>query len=257
MKKDLLPNVVVYKKRFKSIEKTYDFFKTLNKDSDLIFDFKFNDNSYGWATETFMFSSLYKTFEDKENADVMTEIIKIRKETLDDYVNNNSDSDIWPLDLKEKYPFDKPTLRSDFSVIKTFHNPDVAISRHPFFHLDNIPNPSNDSDRNHIITTMIYLNDDYKFGEIKFYSKDHGFVYYKPEAGDVIVFPSFYPFYHNPNMPVGENRYAIRSSYDEVILNSLLPNNGIKFEKYIDPEEYALYKNGKTEVLYINGKDLQ
>jgi hypothetical protein len=256
MKKEILPNVVVYKKRFTSIEKTYEFFKTLNENSNLISDFKSNHPIYGWATESFMFSSLYKDFENKDDAGIMTEIIKIRKETLNDYVTNNCKSEIWPLDLEKKYPFDDPTINSGFAVTKTFHHPDFANVRHRFFHLDNIPNPSNEFDKNHIITTMIYLNDNYEFGEIKFYNKNYGFVYYKPEAGDVLVFPSFYPFYHNPNMPVGQNRYAIRSSYDEVVDNSLLLNNATKFENYIDKDEYYMYNSGKTEVLYINGKDL-
>jgi hypothetical protein len=256
MKKNLLPYVVVYKNRFKSIDKTYNFFKTIDDKCNLISDFKFNDNAYGWATETFMFSSLYKDFEGKENSEFMNEIIKVRKETLDDYVNDHIDSDIWPLDLKKQYPFEDKSLHSHFSVIKTLHNIKSVSVRHPFFHLDAIPSPVNEFDRNHIITTMIYLNDEYEFGEIKFYDKENGFVYYKPEAGDVIIFPSFYPFYHNPNMPIGQNRYAIRSSYDEFIANSLLPNNSIKFSDYIDEKSYDLYKNGETKVKYINGKDL-
>lgn len=256
MNQEILSHVVVYKNRFKDIDKTYSFFKSLNKNSDLIEDFKFNDNSYGWATETYMFSSLYKDFIDKDNSDFFTEIIKIRKDTMDDYVKKYCKSEIWPIDIEKLYPFKDPSLHSVFSVIKTFHNPGSTIVRHPFFHLDGIPEPKNEYDRNHIITTMIYLNDDYEFGEIKFYSKEEGFVYYKPEAGDVIVFPSFYPFYHNPNMPLGENRYAIRSSYDESIKNSLMINNQIKFEDYIDKMDYDLYKNNTTKVKYINGKDL-
>ena len=257
MKKEILPYVVVYKNQFEDVNKTLELFNTLNEDSNLISDFKFNDNAYGWATQTFMFSGLYKDFQGKENSDIMNEIIKIRKETLDDYVKDNYNSDIWPVDLKKIYPFNEPSLHSHFSVIKTLYNPASKSVRHPFFHLDAIPNPTNEEDRNHIITTMIYLNDDYEFGEIKFYNKDKGFVYYKPEAGDVIIFPSFYPFYHNPNMPIGKNRYAIRSSYDEFILNSLLPNNGVKFADYIDKKEYDLYKSGDTQVNYINGKDLK
>lgn len=254
---EISPYVVVYKNQFKDIDKTYSFFKSIDEKSDLIFDFKYNDNSYGWATETYMFSSLYKDFNKKVGADCLTEIIKIRKDTMDSYVKKYADSNIWPLDILNIYPFEDPTLHSSFSVIKTFHNPEVFITRHPFFHLDNIPNPEGDFQRNHIITTMIYINDDYDHGEIKFYSKEKGFVYYKPQAGDVVIFPSFYPFYHNPNMPLGQNRYAIRSSYDEVCSNELLKNNSVKFQDYVDKEEYSKYNNNNLSVNYIYGKEIQ
>ena len=254
--KEILPYIVVYKNRFSNIQSTYEFFQTLNKDSDIVYDFKRREGA-GWAQNTHMVTSLDKDIENKNGGNFISELIKIRKDVLDDYVSQYYNSKIWPLDLKDKYQNAEEHWYADFSIIKTFHNPSRSIVRHPEFHLDVIPSPKNQFDRNHIITTMIYINDEYGHGEIKFYDKDHGFLYYKPEAGDIITFPSFYPFYHNPVMPEGVDRYAIRSSFDSNIENSLLGNNQVKFEDYVDKNEYNLYLEQKIQVNYINGKDLK
>jgi predicted 2-oxoglutarate/Fe(II)-dependent dioxygenase YbiX len=48
------------------------------------------------------------------------------------------------------------------------------------------------------MSAVIYLNDDYEGGELRFPEQD---VMIKPEAGSVIVFPSVEPFYHQ-SMPL-------------------------------------------------------
>lgn len=49
-----------------------------------------------------------------------------------------------------------------------------------------------------LMSAVIYLNDDYEGGELRFPNQD---VMIKPEAGSVIVFPSVEPFYHQ-SMPL-------------------------------------------------------
>ena len=49
-----------------------------------------------------------------------------------------------------------------------------------------------------LMSAVIYLNDDYEGGELRFPEQD---VMIKPEAGSVIVFPSVEPFYHQ-SMPL-------------------------------------------------------
>lgn len=60
------------------------------------------------------------------------------------------------------------------------------------------------------ITTTFYLNDNYKNGEICFKINDE-YISYKPESGDVIVFPSGEPYMHAVRKAYGEDRYMIRS----------------------------------------------
>jgi len=60
-------------------------------------------------------------------------------------------------------------------------------------------------------STLIYLNDNYEGGEISFLDeKQSKVINYKPEKGDIIVFPSGAPYYHGV-FPVKTNeRYVLR-----------------------------------------------
>lgn len=65
-------------------------------------------------------------------------------------------------------------------------------------------------------TTLFYLNDDYKGGEIKFIELDENqeiiWDYtYKPKAGDVLVFSSMPPLYHGVNVIQTNEKYFIRT----------------------------------------------
>lgn len=67
------------------------------------------------------------------------------------------------------------------------------------------------------ITCTIYLNDDYEGGGLKFLRDDNGDVVdYKPEAGDIVVFPSGDPltgtshYYHAVDKISKNNKYFIR-----------------------------------------------
>lgn len=60
------------------------------------------------------------------------------------------------------------------------------------------------------ITTTFYLNDNYDSGEICFKINDD-YISYKPQAGDVIVFPSKDPYMHAVRKAYGNDRYMIRS----------------------------------------------
>lgn len=63
-----------------------------------------------------------------------------------------------------------------------------------------------------IITGTIYLNDDYEGGEISFLNEfDSTIVNYKPEKGDMIIFPSAKPFFHAAFPLKNKDKYLIRN----------------------------------------------
>ncbi len=66
-----------------------------------------------------------------------------------------------------------------------------------------------------MMTCNMYLNDNYSGGEIEFkiFSEDGDFkrITYKPEAGDVVIFPSKPPYWHGVRETTDGEKYFVRS----------------------------------------------
>ena len=68
------------------------------------------------------------------------------------------------------------------------------------------------------VTCTMYLNDDYEGGELSFIIKDDSGdtrFDYKPQAGDILVFPSTHPFYHGVKEMITGDRFFIRNFWLE------------------------------------------
>lgn len=64
----------------------------------------------------------------------------------------------------------------------------------------------------HLFTIITYLNDDYQDGEVSFYDESNFTInYYKPRKGDVIVFPSSYPYFHAVEPITNGQKFIIRT----------------------------------------------
>lgn len=61
-----------------------------------------------------------------------------------------------------------------------------------------------------LITCTMYINDDYEGGDIEFYI-DGDVVCHKPEAGDIVVFPSGEPYYHGVKTIKNGNKFFVRN----------------------------------------------
>ena len=59
-------------------------------------------------------------------------------------------------------------------------------------------------------SVLIYINDDYDGGEIEFKEQD---VKIKPEAGSVLIFPTFKPFFHQSYPIQNGNKYFVLSEF--------------------------------------------
>lgn len=91
------------------------------------------------------------------------------------------------------------------------NNPDLTMN----YHTDFIANDAESPGDKFGITAVIYPNDDYEGGEIAFkvVGPDDTIaktLFYKPKAGDIIVFPSGHPYYHGVRRISGSPKYIIR-----------------------------------------------
>jgi len=57
-----------------------------------------------------------------------------------------------------------------------------------------------------LLTWTVYLNDDFEAGETEFLYQQYR---YKPQKGDLIIFPSAYTHTHRGNPPIGGTKYII------------------------------------------------
>ena len=73
------------------------------------------------------------------------------------------------------------------------------------------------------ISAVIYLNDDYEGGEIEF--TRHGLVV-KPEAGDIIVFPSNFVYEHSSLEVISGTKYSVvvMTDYNDMH-HQIVPNH--------------------------------
>lgn len=83
------------------------------------------------------------------------------------------------------------------------------------FHAD-FPVAARESARlQQMVTFLVYLNDNYTGGEIEFrVLEDDGRVatfIYKPQAGDILVFPSDVPYYHGVHETTSGHKQFIRA----------------------------------------------
>jgi len=107
-------------------------------------------------------------------------------------------------------------VNNGISICKYFITPDhsdMAMS----YHTDYRGFDSSSPGKKFAITCTIYLNDDYEGGGLSFLEEETGDVIdYKPEAGDIVVFPSGDPvrgasnYFHGVDKVSGCEKYFIR-----------------------------------------------
>lgn len=113
------------------------------------------------------------------------EIIKYIKKNSDECIN----------DYVFKTNSDQIFLPNYFSIRKYNTGADMGP------HADS----DDPTDKEHpYISGVMYLNDDYTGGELEFPNQK---ISIKPEAGSMVIFPSYRPYVHHPKPPITGNKY--------------------------------------------------
>lgn len=135
-----------------------------------------------------------KTEKEKEHKEILLELLNNFYIATEDYVkkhNVNFDKNRIVPGIKDENgnPI-KEWLFTGPSIARYHANVEDPLAM--TYHTDYIREPITSPGHKFAITALTYFNDDYDGGEIDFIANGEAYMY-KPEAGDVLVFPSGHP----------------------------------------------------------------
>ena len=155
--------------------------------------------------------------EEKYEKEIFQNIKKAFQISSKDFIEQYKDSLGWPQFINSWDIEDNNWIKSGISFLKydpTEKIQDKLYKEKPFameYHTDthefDLESPGN----KFIITVTMYLNDDYEGGEISFLDEvNNKIINYKPEKGDITIFPSGSPYYHGVTKIFKNERYLLR-----------------------------------------------
>jgi hypothetical protein len=137
--------------------------------------------NYGYKKEGYFYNNPIKNDYDKKCLNILNAIKKISDDCIHDYILKNN--------------LDEVFLPNYISIRKYNYGADMGP------HVDS----EDPTDKDHpYISGVLYLNDNYDGGEIEFPNQN---ISIKPEAGSMIIFPSYRPYFHHPKPPINNNKY--------------------------------------------------
>ena len=225
---ELYPYICVYTNLMEDNEELYDIAQHLsdNPNNNLIFDWKPWSffGTYGSANaDVASDSSISQIAQSSENTNYFKEIKifkriqEITKNALNNYVQK------YNVELPQKNFISKAVNIAKYNVevdIGEIHGQNGPNGQAMEYHTDYSPDQNRQD--NFLITCNLYFNDDYKKGGVIFNIEGDA-IRYKPNAGDVIVFPSGSPLFP------GNKKYlhAVETAYEK---NKFISRNYIMYE---------------------------
>jgi len=228
---EIYPKIFVYKNLYKDINFIY---KTLEESdgSDGLFNPWSKWSNFGqYISPTFKGYNYILKIKDVEKIETKTQKEKDHKEILLEILNNFYTATKDYIE-KNNVDFDEEknvpdAIDKNGNLIKewVFSGPSIARYRTDItdpvamtYHTDYIREPITSPGHKFAITALTYFNDDYDNGEIDFIANGEAYMY-KPEAGDILVFPSGHPdllmseksiYLHGVMPPTNNKKYLSR-----------------------------------------------
>ena len=204
---EIYPNILVYKNMFKDISKSYKILTdSLIETEDRLFSPWTQWSIFGEylnpISPNFSMHGRNGILEkheglsenQKDQQDFILEMMNNFHLVTEDYIDRyNIDVDLNSMS-KDDDGHDIPTWRWTGGTIGKYHMSNESEKHGMRYHSDYMPEQGSAPGYKFIITCTIYFNDDYEGGEVDFVMGDK-LVKYKPEAGDLLVFPSGHPEY--------------------------------------------------------------
>jgi hypothetical protein len=114
------------------------------------------------------------------------------------------------------------------------------------YHTDHITSQKDMPGDKFSITCTMYINDDYEGGDIEFYV-DGNLINHKPQAGDILVFPSTEPYFHGVKTINTNEKFFVRNFI-------MTPHNGTE-EWLANQRKFGAYRWAKMEQERIDHDD--
>jgi hypothetical protein len=241
---ELYPKIFVYKNLFKDIKNTHKILKDSNGDEDGLLkawsqwshfgeylDRPFNDHP-SRLTVKYLNEMETKTEKEEIHRLLILEIIENFHIATKDYIfKNNVIFDEHKILTEEIDQHGRPIdewVVTGPSIAR--YKTDIADPVAMMYHSDYIRKPIRNPGHEFAITALTYFNDDYEGGEIDFIVNGEAYMY-KPEAGDLLVFPSGHP--------------DILTNNDNVYIHGVMPASGPS--KYLCRMYWMKYHPGDPE----------
>ena len=209
-------------------------------------------------------TSIEDAFNSEEYKNIIS-ILNVFKIVFQDYLTEHKNCKFW-MPYINSFDLNNNSWIDYFLTILKHNKNDIdpAGTYTMGYHLDS-------SDANiepgfkHAVTANIYLNDDYEDGRINFAlnndldskkNKIDSIISYKPESGDIVVYPSIWPVAHAVTCPRKTDRYLINSILSWNYDGSM----GEDLKKYLIEDKLVfndlLNDVKEKDYLYIDGKNL-
>jgi hypothetical protein len=241
---EIYPKIFVYKNLFKDIGKTYNILKESKGEEDGLFS-----PWSQWSRFGEYINPIFKNYNDNlklehvEKIKTLTEKQEEHKQVLLEILNNflTATKDYI---AKNNVKFDKNKIISDIkdqngNPVKEWEYTGPSIARYKTniedplamtYHTDYIREPIVSPGYKFVITALTYFNDNYEGGEIDFIANGEAYMY-KPEAGDIVIFPSGHP--------------ELLMSENSIYLHGVMP--ATQNSKYLSRMYWTKYSSGAPE----------
>lgn len=204
---EIYPKILVYKNMFEDVSKSYKILTdSLTENEDRLFSPWTQWSIFGdYLNPIFPNFNLSDKYGNAQNVETSTEIQQNQKNFViemmnnfhvvtDDYIKRfNIDVD-YDAKVLDENNFEVPLWRWTGGTIGKYHISTEENQYRMAYHSDYIREQGHAPGYKFVITCTMYFNDDYEGGEIDFVMGEK-LVKYKPEAGDLLVFPSGHPGY--------------------------------------------------------------
>jgi hypothetical protein len=204
---EIYPNILVYKNMFKDISKSYKVLTdSLIETEDRIFSPWTQWSIFGeYLNPIVPIFSMSDKFGNLKNIETTTQVQEDQKNFAIEVMENfhlvtehyikkyNIDVDLSETSINENGDRIKVWQWTGGTIGK-YHVSNETEKHGMRYHSDYMREQADAPGYKFIITCTMYFNDDYEGGEIDFVMGDK-LVKYKPEAGDLLVFPSGHPDY--------------------------------------------------------------